>query len=296
MRVIARVGAYGPRLSLDSGGFSEIAKHGRWTVEPRVYVAEVRRWSRIIGKLLWAAIQDWMCEPDMLAKTGKSIRDHQLLTIKSLVTLRRLGPELPWTPVLQGWHLDDYLHHLELYRTEAGVDLLAEPIVGVGSVCRRQGLAVGAGIMRGLSRAGLRIHAFGIKTQGLAEYGDRIVSSDSLAWSFAARSQRVRLPGCGHATCGNCFDFAMQWRERLLRDLGEKVTLDRPRQVEMPWFGDGGDPVKDKHGPTQRSRGAATPGQGASLAAGNVAEPQLGPTAHCAERPPSPLCAREVRR
>jgi hypothetical protein len=96
-------------------------------------------------------------------------------------------------------------------------------------------MAEGAGIMRGLSRAGLRIHAFGIKTRGLAEYGDRIVSSDSLAWSFAARRQNIRLDGCEHATCGNCFRFAMQWRENLLRDLGDKVTLDRPNQVEMPW-------------------------------------------------------------
>jgi hypothetical protein len=199
-----------------------------------VYAAEVRRWSKILGGLMWAAIQDWMCEPHMLVKTGRTIRDHQLLTIESLATLRAIAPDVQWTPVLQGWRVDDYLEHVEMYAA-AGFDLRAEPIVGVGSVCRRQGTAVGAGIMRAVSRLGLRIHAFGIKTQGLEVYGDRIVSADSLAWSFAARRQRIRLPGCNHATCANCHVYALRWREEMLRGLGDRIDGTGPRQAEMPW-------------------------------------------------------------
>lgn len=219
--------------ALDSGGFSEIGKHGRWTVEPRVYVAEVRRWSQIIGNLEWAAIQDWMCEPVMLAKTGLTVRDHQLRTIESLVTLRGIAPEIPWAPVLQGWRIDDYLAHLDMYAS-AGFDLRREPIVGVGSVCRRQGTREALAIMRALSFRGIRIHAFGVKTQGLALYGDWIVSADSLAWSFTARREPIRLPGHTHKNCANCFEFAMQWRSKLLDGLGRNDAGRRGQEV-MPW-------------------------------------------------------------
>jgi hypothetical protein len=58
-------------------------------------------------------------------------------------------------------------------------------------------------------------------------------------------------------------------------------------------FEDGGEPRKRQAlGPHATQQGAATPGQGATAqgaaqAAGNVAEPQLGPTPDRAERPPS---------
>jgi hypothetical protein len=38
--------------------------------------------------------------------------------------------------VLQGWELGDYVACLERYRDE-GLDVTAEPVVGLGSVCRR---------------------------------------------------------------------------------------------------------------------------------------------------------------
>src|SRR5690348_3500846 len=58
------------RWSLDSGAFSEIAKHGRWTLSPDDYLTAVRRYRDDIGKLDWAAPQDWMCEPAMTILTG----------------------------------------------------------------------------------------------------------------------------------------------------------------------------------------------------------------------------------
>ncbi len=212
--------------ALDSGGFSELSLHGRWTVEPATYAREVERWSAEIGRLDWAAIQDWMCEPFILAKTGKTVEQHQALTIESLLTLRALAPGIRWTPVVQGWVVSDYVRHVEAYAA-AGVDLRAEPIVGVGSVCRRQGTHEGAEIMRTLARMDLRIHAFGIKGGGLELFGDDIASADSMAWSFGARRRRVRLPGCEHATCANCFRYAMQW--------GTDVAARRPQQTAWNW-------------------------------------------------------------
>ena len=53
--------------------------------------------------------------------------------------LRELAPDLPIIPVVQGQHPEQYLYCVDLYRTLAMVDLTTEPLVGVGSVCRRQG-------------------------------------------------------------------------------------------------------------------------------------------------------------
>lgn len=198
----------------DSGGFSMIGKFGYWPGTDAEYAANTRRWGGAIGGLRWAAIRDWMCEPFMLAKTGKTIADHQKLTIESLANLRALAPEIAWTPVLQGWHPDDYEAHAAMYRA-SGFDLSLEPIVGVGSVCRRQATSEGEAVFRRVAQLGLRIHAFGVKTDGLRRYGSLLASADSMAWSYAARVRPVRLPGCKHVTCANCFRWATRWADDL---------------------------------------------------------------------------------
>ncbi len=75
-------------------------------------------------------------------------------------------PGVPIIPVLQGWSLPDYLRHIELYAA-AGIDLAAIPLVGVGSVCRRQGTTGAAVILRTVAARGIRSHAFGLKLGGL---------------------------------------------------------------------------------------------------------------------------------
>src|SRR5262245_58227423 len=94
------------RWVLDSGAFTEISRHGRWTVSPREYARDARRWMQQIGRMDWAAIQDWMTEPDMLKKTGKTVAEHQRLTTRSYLELRDIEPSVPWVPILQGWDVD----------------------------------------------------------------------------------------------------------------------------------------------------------------------------------------------
>lgn len=210
------------RWALDSGAFTEIKDHGKWTVTPKDYADSVRRFQDKIGGMDWAAIQDWMCEPHMLAKTGLTIADHQRLTVQSYADLSRIAPEIPWVPVLQGWHKDDYLDHLEQYAA-AGFDLTALSIVGLGSVCRRQATDEFAAIVRALVANGISLHGFGVKLHGLLKVAPLLKSSDSLAWSFTARRlQRPGLPQCvggGHKNCANCLPFALAWRERLIERL-----------------------------------------------------------------------------
>jgi hypothetical protein len=109
---------------------------------------------------------------------------------------------------------------------KAGVDLATEPVVGVGSVCRRSGTRAAGEIITAIRAdvESIRIHAFGVKVSGLRSYGRHLASSDSLAWSFAARHE-PRLPGCvGHRTCANCPRYAFAWRYRVLASIAANLT------------------------------------------------------------------------
>ena len=222
----------GPVL-LDSGGFSELKQHGRWRLGPAEYIGEVRRLIDELGsdQVVGIAQQDWMCEDEVInggvTKDGvfvgtRSALDpdgrlsleemvylHQRLTVDNLVQLRTLAPDLPIFPVLQGRSLRHYLRHTAMF-TAAGVSFLDEPVVGLGSVCRRQGTHEVARIVGSLVRSGFRLHGFGVGVQGLSLYGHAIVSSDSDAWSYAGR----RAGRCPHGLVvweANCLHRARTW-------------------------------------------------------------------------------------
>ena len=205
------------RWALDSGGFTELSMHGRWTIEPQRYIEQVRFYQETIGNMDWAAPQDWMCEPWIVAKTGLDVLEHQRRTVSNFIHLKELGPELHIIPVLQGWQMDDYLTHLSMYEA-AGLDLTKFDTVGLGSVCRRQATSDIEMIVRTLYDRGLKLHGFGVKTRGLKRYGQFLKSSDSMAWSFTARRGQIKLPECEHGAknCANCSAFALTWRERVL--------------------------------------------------------------------------------
>ena len=215
--------ALGP-WALDSGGFTELNLFGRWTVEPREYAARVRRYMDEVGHLEWAATQDWMCEPTVLEKTGESVKSHQIRSVLSYVELMTIDPEIPWVPTLQGWARPDYYDHVEMYE-RAGVRLASRPLVGVGSVCRRQAMFTAELLMRTLhDQYDLKVHGFGFKKDGVRACYDVMASSDSLAWSEAA-THRPPLPGHdqpgdhrrkGHQHCNNCAEYALAWRRELI--------------------------------------------------------------------------------
>lgn len=197
--------------ALDSGGFTELSLFGEWTITPHSYAATVQKYINEIGSLDWASIQDWMCEPQMLKATGKTISEHQTLTIRSLLDLRTISPDLPFIPVLQGWTLEDYLRHAEQYEKH-GIELEKESIVGIGSICRRQATSEAAEIAQALQP--LKLHAFGAKRDALGLYGSLLTSADSMAWSYAGRKRPD--PNCPKKTCNNCLHYALQWRTQAL--------------------------------------------------------------------------------
>nr|WP_228708119.1 MULTISPECIES: hypothetical protein [Amycolatopsis] len=203
--------------ALDSGGFTELQLHGRWQIDEKDYVQTVRRYADEIGNLAWAAPQDWMCEQRILKRTGLTIREHQRRTVRNLVRLRELAPELPWVPTLQGWTLSDYERCADFYE-QAGIDLAAEPLVGIGTVCRRQSSADVERIMRAFATRELNLHGFGIKITGLNRYAEALASSDSMSWSMRGRY----VSGCGpsHRTESNCLRFALSWYRQIRTTLG----------------------------------------------------------------------------
>jgi hypothetical protein len=201
--------------ALDSGAFTELSTFGEWTVPSMTYAREVQRWQKTVGNLQWASIQDWMCEPFILAKTGLRQDQHQSRTIANYRELLAFAPDVPWVPVLQGWEFDDYIRHLKQYAC-AGYDLTKLPLVGLGSVCRRQDTAMAEELIRHLYGLGVKLHLFGFKTKGLKNVYPFATSSDSTAWSYQARRGKP-LAGCLHQKCNNCMIYALQWRNRVVR-------------------------------------------------------------------------------
>ena len=192
---------------MDSGAFTEVARHGGYRTDVKPYAADIRRWSTC-GKLLAAVAQDWMCEPFVLACTGFSVDQHQRMTVERF---RQLAQEdvngVYVMPVLQGYAPDDYCRHLDMY----GRELPSGSWVGVGSVCKRNGKvesvkAVLIAIKR--QRPDLRLHGFGLKTTALADPLVRFMlhSADSMAWSFAARREGRNA---------NDLQEGIRWAERI---------------------------------------------------------------------------------
>ena len=198
---------------------------GGWELTTDEYVAEVRRYVDEIGKLDWAAPQDWMCEPDMLDKTGLTIKEHQYRTIESYLKLRDLT-ETPVIPVLQGWDLENYLDHIEQY-SQAGIDLKTMDTVGLGSVCRRQNTKHAESIVAYLSQLGLSLHAFGFKLTGLKTTGHLLKSADSMAWSYDARYAQP-IEGHSHQNCANCMEWALRWREKAMKVISQSCAAQLP--------------------------------------------------------------------
>ncbi len=119
-----------------------------------------------------------MCEPDVIhgggpgrcAGTHLSVTEHQARTVANFCELCELwlaysGEQCPFMPVLQGWAEGDYWRCAELYDS-AGVRLKDYPVVGLGSVCRRQGTPA-ITLLIGELTPWIAVHGFGMKRLAL---------------------------------------------------------------------------------------------------------------------------------
>lgn len=192
---------------MDSGAFTEISTHGHYRHDVAEYAAEIRRWAGN-GRLLAAVAQDWMCEPFIVTKTGRSVLEHQQLTVARYDALLAEDTAGVYVmPVLQGFAPADYVAHIGMY----GPRLALGQWVGVGSVCKRNGdpRQVAAVLLAiKTARPDLRLHWFGLKTTALADPLVRslLETADSMAWSFHARI---------NGRNGNDYREAQRWAENI---------------------------------------------------------------------------------
>ena len=170
-----------------------------------------------IGSLYAVSVQDWMCEPDIRAATGLTIRDHQELTLESYMHLKHMVPDVPWMPVLQGQTLFDYQDHIKMYQ-RYGTDVYELPLVGIGSVCRRS-MHEAIYILKAF--LGIKIHALGLNVGAMQEIAPLLTSADSMAWSYEARKAKP-LPDHTHQTCANCLEYATLWHDRTIEKLHDQ--------------------------------------------------------------------------
>lgn len=205
----------------DSGGFTQCLRGG-WTISPEEFLEKVYILADKCPGMMWAAPQDWMCEPGSVAATGKSVEEHMRLTVENFLLLREIDTRGLIIPVLQGWEPGDHERCVELYR-DAGVELRDEALVGVGSICRRQASDEIQSIIQSLAAEGLRLHGFGVKTRGLHRYAASLHSADSMAWSYQAwkkSSEKGALCGStAHKSCNHCYTWAHQWHQNVLTRL-----------------------------------------------------------------------------
>jgi hypothetical protein len=211
-------------LCVDSGGFSELSLFGKWTITPEQYSKELLRLKNLGLNFNWCAIQDYMCEPHIIEKTGLTIKEHQKRTIENYLKMTSFKDGINYIPVIQGYELNDYLECVKMYKSY-GIDLTEFETVGVGSVCRRQSSDEIYHIMKELYSLGLNLHGFGVKSSGLKKYGKYLVSADSLAWSFNARYNKERCLICKNfqsktKNCANCLNYALDWRKKILLKSG----------------------------------------------------------------------------
>ncbi|WP_433463929.1 DUF7221 family queuine tRNA-ribosyltransferase-like protein [Spirillospora sp. CA-128828] len=232
------------RWLLDSRGFTVLSRkqddghYARWDITPQQYVRgrpRLRRPDRPHGS---RSSMDWICEGPVRANTGFEILEHLRRTVISYLELRWLDPTLPIFPVIQGdasLTVDHHLHCVDMYE-QAGIDLTALPLVGVGSVCKLQATARIVDLFAALHhRLGgrTRLHAFGVKAQGLAAIAPAVYSADSQAWSKQGRAtvKRCPHPDSGVRWEANCPIAAQQWFGTVLTAAARTIPAVWGRQV-----------------------------------------------------------------
>lgn len=188
-------------VGMDSGGYTALKNTGAWPWGIREHASEARRAMRWLGKRLpWVAVQDWMCTPDVLNRTGLNAATHMRRTAQSYADLLHAAPDVPWAPVLQGVTRGDYLRCAEETERITGQSLKSAPAVLLGSIAarclRRNGEAEPwiIHLAEELADAGLKVHALGAKCAALREFA-RVgcKSGDSQGWSRYGRTGKMAL-------------------------------------------------------------------------------------------------------
>ena len=188
----------GCNVALDSAGFVAMVRYRGypWSTSDYVRLAKSHPWA-------WWAAMDYCCEPEVArdraevrARIASTVRHHG----ECCACADDLGVAAP-LPVLQGWFPDDYERCVDQLDVDA-------PLIGVGSVCRREPAAIEAIVNRldAVLPSSTRLHLFGVKGSSVAALRGhrRVASVDSMAWDYEARRNRIGR-------------FSVDWRASVMR-------------------------------------------------------------------------------
>jgi len=173
-------------LFIDSGGYSFMLGKGEYETSDRKYLEFIEKHQPELF-----ALRDYPCEPDVLEKNDRTVRDHLEATVVRHRNLLGLLPEydIQGQPVsvIQGWRLEDYLECLEMLKQH---DLLTD-YVAIGSVCRRNQDEEIRRIVSEISKriGDRKLHAFGVKSNILRfrDMREKLDSADSNAFDMSSR-------------------------------------------------------------------------------------------------------------
>lgn len=177
-------------------------------MSPFEYVSQINRWSAC-GNLIMAVSQDYMCEEFILKKWGRTVKEHQKMTVERYYQIIDQQPTVYILPVLQGYTKEEYLKCADMYDFPEG------SYFGIGSVCKRnKNIEETRDILKAVKEyTGFRLHGFGIKKTALMDPECRkaLESSDSMAWSYQARAES----GFAWPNRANDWTYAMEWYQKI---------------------------------------------------------------------------------
>lgn len=218
-------------LSLDSAGFVAMARYGGFPWRTADYLALAASYP-----FRWFASMDYCVEAE-IARDREEVLDRISRTIRANFDCRSgardLGIEHLLMPVIQGRRPEDYERCLDGLL----LDYSRTPLIGVGSMCRREvpgpeGLIAVLDHLDRILPKGVRLHGFGIKGTALSHLKGlehRIASTDSQAYGQTARHDAFTR---GIAKTDHLVALHMEaWTTRQLARLR---APDGNRQPELP--------------------------------------------------------------
>lgn len=221
---------------VDCGGAPDSFIQGDYA-ETGDYVTENSKYLDYVESVnadLWS-LRDYPCEEEVLETHGRSIKEHQDMTLNRhrelLDAAAERGIRSQPVSILQGQTINDYLTHLDSLR-DAGV---LTDYVGIGSVCRRNKEEEIKQIITAVRDAlspSRSLHAFGVKASVLKKRGvvDALSSVDSCAWDYGVRMESQY--GDGRYWWKAVVSAYLNYKEKVSNILSEdtkeeQVTLDQ---------------------------------------------------------------------
>lgn len=236
----------------DSGGFHHMASG---TGEYRTPNSDYLDYVEEHKPTLWA-LRDYPCEPQLLDKHGRTVREHQRMTTERHIELLDAAEDrgTPGQPVavVQGYTVGQYLSHFD----ELADHGCLPGYVGVGTLCRKNQdheIAQALLAVRKELGHGPGLHAFGVKKSALRfeEVVRAVTSADSQAFDWAeSRGHGDRDPDESY-TYVDALRAYLPWRRDLVESVATESLYDSSYQAELapqPAVADGGFSIGEEVG------------------------------------------------